>query len=284
MTGMYDSEMPEITIKCPTRFHLPCVILIDKSGSMNGEPIYALNKALIDFKDQFKADNEDHYVIDICIIAFGGKGDGSEPDIQILQEFAPANEMFYTAELKADGGTPLAQAVDIGLGEIARIRRKYRDCGVDYYRPWLVCITDGESTEDREYYNCVKVSLKKETEGKHVIPYGIGVGDCNYRALYDFFGEGYTFRLENGKFKELFNYWKDILYIMHNAFSRPPQVPQPIDSEGNRFLFPVAFDDDSEEDSDDNIADSEQTNEVFADDSETGDADEKSVFEKNNIR
>ena len=63
MTAMYESEMPEITIKCPTRFHLPCVILIDKSGSMDGEPINALNEALIDFKYMFKADNVNDSVI-----------------------------------------------------------------------------------------------------------------------------------------------------------------------------------------------------------------------------
>ena len=275
MTAMYESEMPKITIKCPIRYHLPCVILLDKSGSMYGKPINALNEALIEFKEKFEPNNEDHDVIDICIIAFGGTGDGSLPDVEIVQNFAPANEMFYTKKLIAYGGSPLAQAVETGLKEIARIKKEYKENAVDYYRPWLVCITDGESTEMRGYYNCVKVSLKKETEGKHVNPWGIGVGDCNYKELYDFFGEGHAFRLEGSKFKELFNYLKSIW-----DYGYPQPYPQPIDSEGNRFLFPVVFGDNSEDNSDDEIADSEQANEVFADDSETGDADEKPVLEK----
>ena len=300
---MYESEMPEIMIKHPERKHLPCVILLDKSGSMAGEPINALNEALTDFKHQFKSDNVDDSIIDICIIAFSGFNDwGSDEnkqDIEILQPFAPANEMIYTKPLIANGGTPLAQAVETGLKEIARIRKEYCRNDINYFRPWLVCLTDGESTEDEAYYNSVKEYLKEAVNGKHLIAFGIGTGDgCNYKALYDFFGEGHAFILEDYNFKGLVS----LLNQREDETEHDKEKP---------ILKPVVFDDDSEEDSDDKITDSEQANEVFADgseavdndqpkmptgvdeegnpllhpvtfadDSETGDEDEKPVLEK----
>ncbi len=235
-----------IKLENTTRYHVPCVMLLDKSGSMGGEPIDALNDALIEFKDKFEPDNEDHSVIDICIIAFGGKGNGSVPDIEIVQNFAPANEMFYTKKLIADGGTPLAQAVETGLKEIARIKNEYKENAVDYYRPWLVCITDGESTESRGYVDRVKETLKKETEGKHVVTYGIGVGNgCNYKELYDFFGEGHTFKLADvrnvGKFADLFEFLSNSMTAKSesNGDSANTSMPDAVDKNGVRFLTQV---------------------------------------------
>ena len=183
-------------------YHLACVLLLDKSGSMSGKPINALNEALIDFKGRFESDNEDFSVLDICIIAFGGSGPkGDIPDIEILQPFAPANEMYYDTEnypIYAYGEAPLAQAVETGLGMITQIETGYHQNEIEYYIPCLVCITGGKSTEDYEYYNYVKQSLKKSVGKKHVMAYGIGIGaDCNYKKLYEFFGEGCTFRFED---------------------------------------------------------------------------------------
>ncbi len=200
-----------IKVVSPEKMHLPCVMLFDKSGSMINEPIKALNAALKDFKEMFKEgkfagnqqDIERLSAVDVCIIAFGGKGtDGSEPDIEVLQNFAPATELFYTKELVANGGTPLAKAFETGLEKIAEIKKNYVKNDIEYYRPWLICLTDGESTEigttdGRKYYDSIKERLAKETEGKHVLPYGIGVGDgCNYKELVKFIGdEKRTFKL-----------------------------------------------------------------------------------------
>ena len=197
-----------IKVISPQKMHLPCVMLFDKSGSMNypkeEPPINALNAALEDFKEMFKegkfGGNQQEIdrlsAVDVCIIAFGGKGtDGTEPDIEILQNFAPATEMFYTKKIVADGGTPLAKAFEKGLEKIVEIKKHYKNNDIEYYRPWLICLTDGESTETltdegKEYYNSIKEKLAKETEGNHVLPYGIGVGkECNYKELSDFIGD-----------------------------------------------------------------------------------------------
>ena len=39
-------------IAAPNEAHMACVLLIDTSSSMQGEPINSLNRALHDFKDK----------------------------------------------------------------------------------------------------------------------------------------------------------------------------------------------------------------------------------------
>ena len=257
--------MTELPVKNPIRYHVPCVILLDKSGSMDDHgllidtevrPIDALNAALADFREMFDdKENADYSVIDICIIAFGGRGqNGLAPDIEMLQNFAPANEMFYTEPLIAYGGTPLALAVETGLKEIDRIKERYTKEEVNYYRPWLVCITDGESTEDETYYNSVKEALHKAVKERHVIPYSIGIGEgigaggaCNYKRLKEFFGERNTYRLEDidnaGKFKELMHFLGNSLIARSrsNGAGANTEMPAAVDDTGEPLLRSVTF-------------------------------------------
>lgn len=188
-------------IKCYGK-HLPCVLLLDKSGSMAGEPIDTLNQGILQFyMIFFKECCGDMTIADLCIISFGGKGsDGGEPDIEILQEFAPVPMYFkpLIANETAKETTPLAEAVETGLNKIAGIKKVYRCNDIDYYKPRLICITDGESTEDEAYYNSVKDSLKEAVDNNRLSVFAFGIGDrCNYKKLYEFFGEKNTYRFED---------------------------------------------------------------------------------------
>ncbi len=181
--------------------HIPIVMLFDTSGSMAGKPIDTLNQALFEFKKMCNAKCVKDYElrIDLCIITFGGRGSlGGEPDIEILQSFVPADELFYNKPLIANETTPLAEAVERGLNEIAGIKKVYREYDIEYCRPWLLCLTDGESTEDESYYNSVKESLKEAVKHRSVFADSIAIGDgCNYTILSDFFGEKNTYRFED---------------------------------------------------------------------------------------
>ena len=234
--------MSDDEIKIPTRYHVPCAMLLDKSGSMSGAPIAALNKALTDFKSLFEENNADNSVIDLCIIAFGG-------DVEIIQKFAPSNEMDYTKPLEASGGTPMAEAVEVALDEITKRKELYKKNATPYYKPWLVCLTDGNSTEGPTYYNSIKQRLLDETNGNHVTPYGIGVGDgVNYPDLMDFFGENHTFKLLEvnniGRFKELFQFLKNSFTVKSQSKgAKPTNMPEAKDSNGQVFLTAASFND-----------------------------------------
>ncbi len=206
-------------------YHLACVLLLDKSGSMSGKPMDILNQALFEFKKMCDAKCDDTLSIDLCIISFGGNGSlGGEPDIEILQSFAPATEMFYNKPLIANETTPLAEAVERGLNEIARIKEAYKYHDIDYRRPWLICLTDGESTEDEAYYNSVKESLKEAVDNRRLSVFAFGIGDlCNYKKLSDFFGRNNTYRLEdNISARELGRIFESHIHRVEPCFVEVP--------------------------------------------------------------
>ncbi len=194
----------DVSIKSIRSKHLTCVLLLDKSGSMNangknGKPIDALNKALVKFKEMFvkgeygtdKEANAKLSAVDLCMIAFGGEeDDGTEESIEILQDFKPANELCYTKPLVANGGTPLAKALETGLEKIEDMKEEYKARDIEYYRPWLICITDGESTEtDKNYVDSIKKQLHEAVAENHVLAYAFAVGECRMDELNEFFGK-----------------------------------------------------------------------------------------------
>ena len=79
-------EMPESPIEAFNEPHLACVLLLDTSGSMSGEAVNSLNKAINDFKDQTAMDELAQKRVDIAIVEFN---DTASP----VQEFTPISRM-----------------------------------------------------------------------------------------------------------------------------------------------------------------------------------------------
>src|SRR5215831_3374914 len=49
----------------------PCVLLVDTSGSMRGEPINELNAGLMTFKDELVADALAAKRVEVAVVSFG---------------------------------------------------------------------------------------------------------------------------------------------------------------------------------------------------------------------
>ena len=49
----------------------PCVLIVDTSGSMGGEPIAALNSGIEQFARELNADNLAKKRIEVAIVSFG---------------------------------------------------------------------------------------------------------------------------------------------------------------------------------------------------------------------
>ena len=90
---------------------VPCVLLLDVSGSMGGRPITELNEGLVTLKDTLSADSLASKRAEIAIVTFGGT-------VDVIQDFVTA-EHFQPPRLKASGGTPMGQAIVTGLDLIA---------------------------------------------------------------------------------------------------------------------------------------------------------------------
>ncbi|OAI41461.1 hypothetical protein AYO40_03120 [Planctomycetaceae bacterium SCGC AG-212-D15] len=150
----------------------PCVLLLDVSGSMAGEPINELNKGIVQFKDELVADGLAAKRVEVSIITFGGM-------VQTACDFTtPAH--FVPPVLAADGDTPLGTAVNMGLDLLERRKHTYRSNGIAYYRPWIFLITDGAPTDE---WNSGAIRVKKGEDKKEFAFFTVGVEGANYDVL-----------------------------------------------------------------------------------------------------
>lgn len=148
----------------------PCVLLLDTSYSMSGEPIEQLNQGLQLFKEHISADGLASKRIEISVITFGGT-------VEVFDEFELATN-FYPQELKADGGTPMGEAIETAIDLISQRKETYRANGISYYRPWIFLITDGAPTD--QWKNAAhKVQIGEESKSFAFYAVGVDQADMN---------------------------------------------------------------------------------------------------------
>ena len=76
----------------------PCILLLDTSGSMKGEPIAQLNEGLVTFKDELSADALAQKRVEVALITFG--------PVQVHSDFQTA-DLFKPPHLETTGDTPM---------------------------------------------------------------------------------------------------------------------------------------------------------------------------------
>lgn len=116
---------------------LPVFILADVSGSMRGEKIQAVNKAIQDMAATLKNVDDIRGVFKLSIITFGGNND------VVVQQLPTDVKDIQISELNAAGKTPLGAAIT-KLQEIIEDKKivKSQD-----FQPTVVLISDGSPTD-----------------------------------------------------------------------------------------------------------------------------------------
>ena len=115
-----------------------CVLLLDTSGSMNGDPINQLNAGLAAFKEELMADSLAAKRVEVSVVSFG--------PVQVHNPFQTA-DVFQPPVLHASGDTPMGAAITEALRIVDERKKTYSAAGVAYYRPWVFMITDGGPTD-----------------------------------------------------------------------------------------------------------------------------------------
>jgi uncharacterized protein YegL len=149
----------------------PCVLVLDTSGSMYGEPVRALNEGVRVFKQELLQDALAVKRVEVAMITFGPVT--IESDFQSVWNFHPR-------ELDTTGNTPMGAAIVTAIDMIRQRKKEYRAGGVSYYKPWIILITDGAPTDEWEE------AARKVQEGENAKSFAffaIGVEGANMNIL-----------------------------------------------------------------------------------------------------
>ncbi len=152
-----------------------CVLLLDTSGSMHGPRIDALNEGIKAFKDELENDPLASLRVETAIVSFNTK-------VQLVQDFATVDALT-TPELGTEGVTSTAKGINFAISIVEQRKQAYRDGGISYYRPWIVLITDGASTDSHEEMAAAAESIRRAEDAKQLAFFGVGVEGANMDEL-----------------------------------------------------------------------------------------------------
>ena len=171
----------------------PCVLLLDVSGSMAGQPIAELNAGLTTFKDELAADALAMKRVEVAIVTFG--------PTKVEQPFTGAST-FYPPQLNSQGDTPMGGAILQAIDLVRDRKNEYRANGIAYYRPWIFLITDGGPTDA---WQAAANAVKEGEASKAFAFFAIGVKSANMETLAQI-SPRTPLQLDGLKFRELFSW------------------------------------------------------------------------------
>lgn len=152
-----------------------CALLLDTSHSMGSPTVHGdataideLNAGFAAFCEQIKTDDLAKKRAEIAVITCGGEA-------RIAIEFTEGRHL-QPQTFKADGATPMGEALHIAVDELTRQKQAYKDAGLLYYRPWLFVITDGAATDVPEPFDSAAERVRELEAARGVNVFAIGVG------------------------------------------------------------------------------------------------------------
>jgi uncharacterized protein YegL len=151
---------------------LPCVLLLDVSGSMAGKPIAELSQGLLDYRTELQNDPLASRRVEVAVVTFGGQ-------VRTACGFTTA-EGFQPPALRADGNTPMGAAIEEALAMVQQRKRAYRDNGISYFRPWVFLITDGVPTDS---WQGAAEKVKQGEEARAFCFFAVGVEGADLNVL-----------------------------------------------------------------------------------------------------
>lgn len=169
----------------------PVVLLLDRSGSMSGEPIRELNLGLRRLRDELCQNELAARRVEISIVSFG--------PVTTDVAFVTAGR-FDPPKLTAGGDTPMGRAIETGLNILARRKEDYKAHGIAYYRPWVFLITDGAPTDA---WQTAAQRVRIEEDAKRIAFFAIGVQGADMDRLAEIAVRA-PIKLDGLKFGDLF--------------------------------------------------------------------------------
>lgn len=169
----------------------PCLLLLDTSFSMQGNPINELNNGLVAFKDELATDSLAMKRVEVAIITFG--------PVDVKNQFHSASN-FDPPNLETTGDTPLGAAITKGIELVRQRKVEYRENGIAFYRPWIFLITDGAPTDE---WKSAAEAVHQGEKAKSFAFFSVGVEGADMDTLKQI-SVREPIKLQGLRFRELF--------------------------------------------------------------------------------
>jgi uncharacterized protein YegL len=161
---------------------VPLCLVVDTSGSMmqkdgtDRPKIEELNQNIMQLISFIRNDAKAARICDLSIIAFGG-------NVSVISGYDSVDNIQFQP-LKAQGATPMGEAV-IKAVELLKIRRNYyRNNDIEHYKPIMLLMSDGAPTDEFQESAGLLSTMIQNKELK-IFPVGIGKSfDANVLKMF----------------------------------------------------------------------------------------------------
>jgi uncharacterized protein YegL len=172
------------------------VVLVDTSSSMSQE-IAEVSAGLEALGAALARDTVARNRVEIVVVTFGGT-------VTVHGDFGEA-AVFEPPALKADGETPMAAALLAALALVDVKKRAYKASGLDYHRPMIFLLTDGEPTDLPRWPEAVRRVREAERERK-VALFSVGTRTANFARLAELSSERTPLKLQQAQWEAMFQW------------------------------------------------------------------------------
>jgi uncharacterized protein YegL len=184
---------------------VPCVLLLDTSESMTGEPVESLMQGLNTFKEEIKEDKLASRRAEVAVVTF-------DSQVSVEQDFVTARD-FEPPELRVNGKTRMGKGIEQALDMVRDRKQVYKEEGVKYYRPWIFLITDGAPTDSVEN---AQRRVQDEEKSDGVAFFAVGVQGADMQRLRRI-SKRDPLKLQGLEFSSMFKWLSDSMSQVSNS-------------------------------------------------------------------
>lgn len=194
---LQDSEMANNrSIRILLCLCIDCSISMQLSGA-----IQQINAGVTAFLKKVDANSLARDAAEICLVTFGNEA-------RVLCEFGSAEDalkqLSATPITARDSETALAAGVQLAVDQIEDYRQRLSSVNNNSYTPWLIIISDGDSSEQDRVVREASDRVQKLLRSFRLKTMCLSMGEGT-RSLYDFSIDGQVDRLENLSVSKFFD-------------------------------------------------------------------------------
>lgn len=172
------------------------MLLVDTSGSMS-QDLADVSNGLDALRAALGRDSVARNRVELVVVTFGGS-------VAVHGAFGEA-AVFEPPTLTSCGDTPMAAALLKALDLLDEKKRAYQESGLDYYRPMVFLLTDGEPTDTAQWPEAVRRVREAERDRKMVL-LAVGTKTASFAKLKELSPDRTPLRLHDAQWESMFQW------------------------------------------------------------------------------